>query len=55
MLTQFPPPRAIPQKKKKVFRNDAMKPSILEDHLKICHSYKQGKDMKYFQTLEDKV
>ncbi|KAJ8946519.1 hypothetical protein NQ318_004655 [Aromia moschata] len=39
----------------KVLRNDAMKPSELEDHLSRCHPDNISKDLKYFQTLNDKV
>lgn len=39
----------------KVLSNDAMKPSKLEDHLRRCHPDKTGKDLKYFQTLKDKL
>ena len=39
----------------KVFANDAMKPSKLEDHLRRCHPDKKDKDLKYFRTLSDKV
>ncbi|KAJ8947765.1 hypothetical protein NQ318_010359 [Aromia moschata] len=35
--------------------NDAMKPSKLEDHLMKYRPDKIGKDLKYFQTLKDKV
>jgi hypothetical protein len=31
-----------------------MKPSKLEDHLR-CHPDKTGKDLKYFQTLKEKL
>ncbi|GBP32108.1 Zinc finger BED domain-containing protein 5 [Eumeta japonica] len=36
----------------KVLKNDSMKPSKLEDHLR--RSDKIGKDIKYFQTLKEK-
>ncbi|KAF2897441.1 hypothetical protein ILUMI_08735 [Ignelater luminosus] len=39
----------------KVLSNDAMKPSKLEDHPRRCHPVKTGKDLKYFQTLKDKL
>lgn len=34
--------------------NDAMKSSKLEDHLERCHPKKTRKDLKYFQTLNEK-
>lgn len=39
----------------KVLDNDAMKPSKLQDHLRRCHPDKTDKDLKYFQTLKDKL
>ncbi|KAJ8953195.1 hypothetical protein NQ318_003234 [Aromia moschata] len=39
----------------KVLSNEAMKPSKLEDHFRRWHPDKIGKDLKYFQTLKDKV
>ncbi|XP_056647403.1 SCAN domain-containing protein 3-like [Diorhabda sublineata] len=39
----------------KVFSNDAMKPSKLEDHLRRCHPDKLDKDLKYFQTLKENL
>lgn len=39
----------------KVLGNDAMKPSKLQDHLRRCHPDKTDKDLKYFQTLKDKL
>lgn len=39
----------------KVLGNDAMKPSKLQDHLRRCHLDKTEKDLKYFQTLKDKL
>ncbi|KAJ8937096.1 hypothetical protein NQ318_011491 [Aromia moschata] len=39
----------------KVLSNDAMKPSKLEDRLRRCRPDIIGKDLKYFQTLKDKV
>ncbi|KAF2886154.1 hypothetical protein ILUMI_20019 [Ignelater luminosus] len=39
----------------KVLSNDAMKPSKLEDHLRRCHPDKTDKNLKYFQTLKDKL
>ncbi|CAH1970879.1 unnamed protein product [Acanthoscelides obtectus] len=32
-----------------------MKPSKLQDHLRRCHPDKTEKDLKYFQTLKDKL
>ncbi|XP_068622860.1 zinc finger BED domain-containing protein 5-like [Battus philenor] len=39
----------------KVLGNDAMKPSKLQDPLRRCHPAKTEKDLKYFQTLKDKL
>ncbi|GFY33869.1 SCAN domain-containing protein 3 [Trichonephila clavipes] len=39
----------------RVLSNDAMKPSKLEDHLRRCHLDKRSKDLKYFQTLKEKL
>jgi hypothetical protein len=39
----------------KVLSNAAMKPSKLEDHLRRCHPDKTDKDLKYFQTLKEKL
>lgn len=39
----------------KVLANDAMKPSKLQDHLRRCHPDETDKDLKYFQTLKDKL
>lgn len=39
----------------KVLSNDAMKPSKLQDHLRRCHPDKTCKDLKYFQTLKEKL
>lgn len=39
----------------KVFSNDAMKPSKLEDHLRRSHPDKLDKDLKYFQTLKENL
>lgn len=36
----------------KVLSNDSMKPSKLENHLRICHP---DTDLKYFQTLKEKI
>ncbi|GBP20415.1 Protein FAM200B [Eumeta japonica] len=38
----------------KVLSNDSMKPLKLEDHLRKCHPDKIGKELKYFQTLNEK-
>ncbi|KAJ7335268.1 hypothetical protein JRQ81_013209, partial [Phrynocephalus forsythii] len=38
-----------------VLNNDAMKPSKLEDHLRMCHPYKTDKDLTYFKTLKEKL
>ncbi|KYN29155.1 hypothetical protein ALC57_01414 [Trachymyrmex cornetzi] len=37
----------------KVFSNESMKPSRLEDHLKKVHTDKKDKDLSYFQMLKD--
>lgn len=37
----------------KVFSNEYMKPSRLEDHLKKVHTDKKDKDLSYFQALKD--
>ena len=39
----------------KFFSNDAMKPSKLEDNLRRCHPDKKDRDLKYFQTLKEKL
>ena len=39
----------------KVSANDAMKPCKWEDHFRRCHPDKIVEDLKYFQTLKDKV
>lgn len=39
---------------KKVFTNEAMKPSGLQEHLLKVHASHKNKDLFYFQTLEKK-
>ncbi|KAK5641074.1 hypothetical protein RI129_009621 [Pyrocoelia pectoralis] len=38
----------------KVFSNEAMKPSRLQEHLNKIHADKKDKDLSYFQGLEKK-
>ncbi|KAJ7316989.1 hypothetical protein JRQ81_003151 [Phrynocephalus forsythii] len=39
----------------RVLNTDAMKPSKLEDHLRMCHPDKTDKDLTYFKTLKEKL
>ena len=39
----------------KVFANDAMKPSKMEEHLRRCHPEKKDMGIKYFQTRRDEI
>ena len=39
----------------KVLRNDPIKPSKLENHLRRCHSDKIDKDLEYFLKLKGKM
>ena len=39
----------------RVFSNEAMKPSILIDHLRNAHPDKTEKPLKFFQPLRDRV
>ena len=38
-----------------ILSNEAMKPSKLQYRLKRCHPDKKNKDLKYFQTLKEKL
>jgi hypothetical protein len=39
---------------KKIFSNEAMNPSMLQEHLTKLHTDKKDKNVSYFQVLEEK-